>query len=82
VVQDYGWGHSLALGGDLRKARAATPQARLSLCTPAKELTSRRGKSYGDSNGLESWMKAPCLCMGSLLIEMALRSCVTVGLPS
>lgn len=28
VVQDYGWGHSLALGGDLRKARAATPAGR------------------------------------------------------
>lgn len=26
VVGDYGWGHSLALGGDLRRARAATPQ--------------------------------------------------------
>ena len=25
VVQDYGWAHSLALGGDLRAARAATP---------------------------------------------------------
>jgi len=25
VVQDYGWGHSPALGGDLRKARSATP---------------------------------------------------------
>jgi cytosine/adenosine deaminase-related metal-dependent hydrolase len=24
VIQDYGWGHSLALGGDLRQARAAT----------------------------------------------------------
>lgn len=28
VVQDYGWGHSLALGGDLRKAHAATPAGR------------------------------------------------------
>ena len=26
VVRKYGWGHSLALGGDLREARAATPQ--------------------------------------------------------
>lgn len=26
VVQGYGWGHSLALGGDLRRAHAATPQ--------------------------------------------------------
>ena len=25
VVQDYGWGHSLALGGDLIAARSATP---------------------------------------------------------
>lgn len=25
VVRDYGWGHSLALGGDLRQARLATP---------------------------------------------------------
>jgi cytosine/adenosine deaminase-related metal-dependent hydrolase len=25
VVQDYGWGHSVALGGDLRDARSATP---------------------------------------------------------
>ena len=25
VVEKYGWGHSLALGGDLREARAATP---------------------------------------------------------
>jgi cytosine/adenosine deaminase-related metal-dependent hydrolase len=28
VVQEYGWGHSLALGGDLRHARAATPVGR------------------------------------------------------
>jgi cytosine/adenosine deaminase-related metal-dependent hydrolase len=26
VVQKYGWAHSLALGGDLREARAATPK--------------------------------------------------------
>jgi amidohydrolase family protein len=26
VVQQYGWGHSLALGGDLRRARSATPE--------------------------------------------------------
>ena len=26
VVRDYGWGHSLALGGDLRQMRAATPE--------------------------------------------------------
>jgi cytosine/adenosine deaminase-related metal-dependent hydrolase len=26
VVQKYGWGHSLALGGDLRAARSATPE--------------------------------------------------------
>jgi hypothetical protein len=25
VVHDYGWGHSVALGGDLRRARSATP---------------------------------------------------------
>lgn len=28
VVQKYGWGHSFALGGDLRTARAATPEGR------------------------------------------------------
>jgi cytosine/adenosine deaminase-related metal-dependent hydrolase len=28
VVQQYGWAHSLALGGDLRAARAATPEGR------------------------------------------------------
>jgi cytosine/adenosine deaminase-related metal-dependent hydrolase len=28
VVQEYGWAHSLALGGDLRMARAATPKGR------------------------------------------------------
>lgn len=28
VVHDYGWGHSLALGGDIRQARAATPIGR------------------------------------------------------
>ncbi len=28
VVQEYGWGHSLALGGDLRMARADTPKGR------------------------------------------------------
>ena len=26
VIQEYGWGHSLALGGDLRAARRATPE--------------------------------------------------------
>lgn len=26
VIQKYGWGHSLALGGDLRVARSATPE--------------------------------------------------------
>ena len=28
VVREYGWGHSLALGGDLRQAHAATPKGR------------------------------------------------------
>ena len=28
VVQEYGWGHSLALGGDLLKARLSTPEGR------------------------------------------------------
>ncbi|MGC1784502.1 MAG: amidohydrolase family protein [Acidobacteriaceae bacterium] len=28
VVQEYGWAHSLALGGDLRAARVATPEER------------------------------------------------------
>jgi cytosine/adenosine deaminase-related metal-dependent hydrolase len=28
VVQDYGWAHSLALGGDIRQARTATPPGR------------------------------------------------------
>ena len=28
VVQEYGWGHSLALGGDLLKARSSTPEGR------------------------------------------------------
>jgi hypothetical protein len=28
VVQDYGWAHSLALGGDIRQARATTPVGR------------------------------------------------------
>jgi hypothetical protein len=28
VVQEYGWGHSLALGGDLRAAHSATPEGR------------------------------------------------------
>ena len=28
VVREYGWGHSLALGGDLRQARADTPKGR------------------------------------------------------
>jgi cytosine/adenosine deaminase-related metal-dependent hydrolase len=28
VVHEYGWGHSLALGGDLRMARSVTPKGR------------------------------------------------------
>jgi len=28
VVREFGWAHSLALGGDLRQARAATPKGR------------------------------------------------------
>jgi hypothetical protein len=28
VVQEYGWGHSLALGGDLLKARSITPEGK------------------------------------------------------
>jgi hypothetical protein len=28
VIKEYGWGHSLALGGDLRGARSATPEGR------------------------------------------------------
>jgi hypothetical protein len=28
VVQEYGWGHSLVLGGDLRTARSVTPEGR------------------------------------------------------
>jgi hypothetical protein len=28
VIREYGWGHSLALGGNLREARVATPEGR------------------------------------------------------
>jgi hypothetical protein len=28
IVQEYGWGHSLALGGDLHKARSSTPEGK------------------------------------------------------
>jgi hypothetical protein len=28
VIQEYGWGHSLALGGDLLKARSRTPEGK------------------------------------------------------
>jgi hypothetical protein len=48
VVQNYGWGHSLALGGDLRQARRATPAGRpfiVHACEGIDELA--RQELYG-----------------------------------
>jgi hypothetical protein len=44
VIQEYGWGHSLALGGDLRAARAVTPEGRAFIvhaCEGIDEATRR-----------------------------------------
>jgi cytosine/adenosine deaminase-related metal-dependent hydrolase len=44
VVQEYGWGHSLALGGDLRAARSVTPEGRAFIvhaCEGIDEATRR-----------------------------------------
>ncbi|MGA9670119.1 MAG: amidohydrolase family protein [Terracidiphilus sp.] len=48
VVQKYGWGHSLALGGDLRRAHGATPQGQpfiVHACEGVDELA--REELYG-----------------------------------
>jgi cytosine/adenosine deaminase-related metal-dependent hydrolase len=54
VVQRYGWAHSLALGGDLRAARAATPEGRpfiVHACEGVDELA--REELWGlDRSGL------------------------------
>jgi cytosine/adenosine deaminase-related metal-dependent hydrolase len=54
VVQQYGWAHSLALGGDLRAAHAATPEGRAFIvhaCEGVDELA-REELSGLDRSGL------------------------------
>ena len=50
VVQEYGWGHSLALGGDLRQAYAATPQGRVFIVHACEGVDE---KSRGELRGLD-----------------------------
>jgi cytosine/adenosine deaminase-related metal-dependent hydrolase len=50
VVSQYGWGHSLALGGDLRQARAATPQGRAFIVHACEGVDTM---SRGELSGLD-----------------------------
>jgi hypothetical protein len=43
VIQEYGWGHSLALGGDLRAAHAATPVNRPFILHAGEGVDDRAG---------------------------------------
>lgn len=70
VVQRYGWAHSLALGGDLRAARAATPEGRpfiVHACEGVNELA--REELWGlDRSGL---LDASAVLVHGLAIDAA-----------
>ena len=70
VVQQYGWAHSLALGGDLRAARAATPEGRpfiVHACEGVDELA--REELWGlDRSGL---LDASTVLVHGLAIDAA-----------
>jgi cytosine/adenosine deaminase-related metal-dependent hydrolase len=70
VVQQYGWAHSLALGGDLRAARAATPEGRpfiVHACEGVDELA--REELWGlDRSGL---LDASVVLVHGLAIDTA-----------
>lgn len=50
VVQKYGWGHSLALGGDLREARSLTPDGGAFILHACEGVDER---AYGELAGLD-----------------------------
>ena len=70
VVQQYGWAHSLALGGDLRAARTATPEGRsfiVHACEGVDELA--REELWGlDRSGL---LDASAVLVHGLAIDAA-----------
>jgi cytosine/adenosine deaminase-related metal-dependent hydrolase len=70
VLQKYGWAHSLALGGDLRTARAATPEGSpfiLHACEGVDELA--REELWGlDRSGL---LDASAVIVHGLAIDAA-----------
>ncbi|MDW5265160.1 MULTISPECIES: amidohydrolase family protein [Acidobacteriaceae] len=70
VIQEYGWAHSLALGGDLRAARAATPEGRpfiVHACEGVDELA--REELWGlDRSGL---LDASAVIVHGLAIDTA-----------
>jgi hypothetical protein len=47
VVQEYGWGHSLALGGDLRVARSATPEGRAFIVHACEGVDQEAREEFG-----------------------------------
>ncbi|HEV2486807.1 MAG TPA: amidohydrolase family protein [Terracidiphilus sp.] len=52
TVQEYGWGHSLALGGDLRIARAATPAGRAFILHACEGVDARAREELQDLDNL------------------------------
>jgi cytosine/adenosine deaminase-related metal-dependent hydrolase len=52
VVREYGWGHSLALGGDLRAAHAATPKGRAFIVHACEGVDERSRSELGELDEL------------------------------
>jgi cytosine/adenosine deaminase-related metal-dependent hydrolase len=52
IVRQFGWAHSLALGGDLRKARSATPAGRSFILHACEGTDDRAGQEVSELDRL------------------------------
>ena len=80
VVQRYGWGHSLALGGDLRAARSATPEGHAFIVHACEGVDDEAREELWGWIVWGFWMPALYSCTDWQSIIRALRSCEGAGL--
>jgi len=82
VVQQYGWGHSLALGGDLRQARSATPEGSAFIVHACEGVDEQAREELFGLDRLGLWMRAPCSCTDWQSMMQVSRSCASAGFRS
>ncbi len=82
VVREYGWGHSLALGGDLHQARAATPKGQPFIVHACEGVDEQAREELWGLERLGLLDEFTVLVHGLAIDREGSASCVIAGLPS